>query len=304
MNYRIEACWQGKTVKEFLFSRLSLSRAQVTCLKQKEQGILLNGMHVTVRAVLSEGDELALALEDQQCAKALLPADIPLEILYEDEDLVCVNKPRGMPTHPSRGHFEDTLANALAGYYAKKGRPFVFRAVNRLDRDTTGIVLVAKNKRAAAALSAQIAARTVDKEYLALLEGILEEDAGTIERNILRVQGSLMLRRTDDTHGERAFTSFRVLARSGDKTLVLATPHTGRTHQLRVHFAYLGHPIVGDSLYGKASSYIDGQALHACTLSFDHPISGCRLYIKAPLHDVFLNVLKEYDFDLSEKDIP
>ena len=297
MIYRIEERWQGKTLKEYLFSGLSLSRAQVTCLKKKEQGMLLNGCHVTVRATLSAGDLLELALEDESSAELLLPCEIPLWILYEDEDLVCVNKPQGMPTHPSRGHFEDTLANALAGYYAKKGRPFVFRAVNRLDRDTTGVVLVAKNKRAAAALSAQIARRTVEKEYLALLEGTLLQDEGTIDRNIVRVDGSLMLRRTDETDGERAFTSFTVMERRGEKTLVLAMPHTGRTHQLRVQFSYLGHPIFGDSLYGTADPRIEGQALHAYRLAFDHPVTGERLQVKAPLHEGLLNVLKEYDFE-------
>ena len=297
MHYLIENHWEGRIVKEYLFGALSLSRAQVTALKKKEEGILLNGAHVTVRAVLKANDILSLALEDEQDAENLVPFDVPLQILYEDEDLVCVNKPDNMPTHPSHGHFDDTLANALAAYYQKQGRPFVFRAVNRLDRDTTGVVLVAKNKRCAAALSAQIMSRTIEKEYLALLEGMIEQDEGEIDRRILRVADSLIMRRTDDVEGEEALTSFRVLERRAGTTLVSAFPHTGRTHQLRVHFAYLGHPICGDSLYGRANEHLNGQALHAYRLCFTHPISGERLIVCAPLQGAFYDILKEYGFE-------
>jgi 23S rRNA pseudouridine1911/1915/1917 synthase len=298
MIYVIETQWHERTLKEYLFSGLSLSRAQVTALKKKERGILLNGLHVTVRALLKEGDRLELALEDEASAEDLVPFEADLEILYEDEDLVCVNKEKGMPTHPSRGHFEDRLANALAAYYLKRGRPFVFRAVNRLDRDTTGVVLIAKNKRAAAALSEQISERRVEKEYIALLCGSMEEDCGDISKNILRVQGSMMLRRTDDVLGEKALTSYRVVERKKGMTLVLATPHTGRTHQLRVHFSSIGHPIFADSLYGTASPDLEGQALHAYRLSFAHPVTGKPLTVTAPLKPDFLKVLKDYGFEV------
>lgn len=298
MIYTIGERWQGRTVKEYLFSELSLSRAQVTGLKKTENGILLNDCCVTVRAVLKKGDCLKLAMEDKDSSPDLIPTDIPVEILYEDEDLVCVNKPQGMPTHPSRGHFEDTLANALAAYYQKKGQPFVFRAVNRLDRDTTGVVLVAKNKRSAAVLSAQIASRSVEKEYIALLEGNLSDNQGEIDKNIVRVEGSTMMRRVDDVQGERAFTTFRVLERRGEFTLVSAVPHTGRTHQLRVHFASIGHPVFGDSLYGRASEHLKGQALHAKSLAFEHPTTRERLSLCAPLYPDFLKILKEYGFEV------
>ncbi len=297
MQYLIEDNWDGRTVKEYLFGALSLSRAQVTALKKRADGILLNGAHVTVRAMLRAKDHLFLALEDEKNAENLVPWDVTLQVLYEDEDLICVNKPDNMPTHPSHGHFDDTLANALAAYYQKQGRPFVFRAVNRLDRDTTGVVLVAKNKRCAAALSAQIMSRSVEKEYLALLEGIIEQDEGEIDRKILRVADSLIMRRTDDVEGEDALTSFRVLERKAGMTLVSAFPHTGRTHQLRVHFSYIGHPICGDSLYGHAYRKLSGQALHACRLSFTHPVSGERLTICAPLQGAFCAILKECGFE-------
>ncbi len=297
MKYTVDEQFAGKTVKELLFTGLSLSRAQVVRLKARECGIMKNGKRVTVREVLGVGDVLTLELEDDETPQDLLPYDYPLEILYEDEDLVCVNKPRSMPTHPSHGHFNDTLANALAAYYLKQGRPFVFRAVNRLDRDTTGVVLIAKNKRASALLSAQISARTVGKEYVALLDGTILQDEGAIDKNILRTEQSVILRRTDEKLGERAFTTYKVIERKANMTLVMATPHTGRTHQLRVHFASIGHPIFGDSLYGDGSPLIDGQALHAQKLSFMHPQSGRKMTVVAPLPSEFSHILKEFGFE-------
>ncbi|MBQ8215603.1 MAG: RluA family pseudouridine synthase [Clostridia bacterium] len=299
MTYVVEARWAGRILKEYLFSELSLSRAQVVVLKKKEQGMLLNGERVTVRAILREGDLLELELEDEQSSEDLIPYDYPLQILYEDEDLILINKPQGMPTHPSHGHFEDTLANALACYYQKQGRPFVFRAANRLDRDTTGVVLVAKNKRASAALSRQIMTRRVKKEYFALLQGTLRDDEGCIDKNIVRALDSVILRSVSENEGERAFTTYRVLERRSGLTLVSAQPHTGRTHQLRVHFASIGHPIFGDGLYGTPSDRICGQALHAFSLTFFHPISERELTVCAPLHPEFCALLKEYNFEFS-----
>lgn len=299
MIYVVEARWAGRTLKEYLFSGLSLSRAQVVALKKKERGMLQNGERVTVRALLREGDLLELELEDEHSPDDLIPYDYPLQILYEDEDLILVNKPQGMPTHPSHGHFEDTLANALAYYYQKQGRPFVFRAANRLDRDTTGVVLVAKNKRASAALSEQIMARRVKKEYFAVLQGTLRDDEGSIDKNIVRANDSVILRRVSENEGERAFTTYRVLERRNGLTLVSAQPHTGRTHQLRVHFASIGHPIFGDGLYGTPSDHICGQALHAFGLTFFHPTSGRELTVHAPLHPEFFALLKEFDFEFS-----
>ena len=293
----IDGGFAGKTVKFYLFTVLGLSRAQVTALKKKENGILVNGERRFVTAVLNEGDRLSLALEDEESQENLVPYDFPLEILYEDDAVVCVSKPPQMPTHPSMHHYGDTLANALAGYYMKKGKPFVFRAANRLDRDTTGVVLVAKNKSVSCALAEQIAARSVEKRYLALLVGELAENEGVIEKNIVRAEKSLMLRRTDELLGDHAKTSYRVLERKNGLTLVEAIPHTGRTHQLRVHFASIGHPILGDTMYGQASPHIGRQALHAYSLTFAHPASGKIVTVCAPLPEDIQKVLKEFRFE-------
>ena len=293
----VEPQYVGKTVKFYLFEVMKLSRRQVILLKKKENGILLDGQPVFVPAVLKEGSVLTLALDDEESGEHILPTRLPVDILYEDEHLIALNKPAGIPTHPSLNHYTDTLANALAYYFEKQDRPFVFRAVNRLDRDTSGVVLVAKNKRAAAALIRQMTARAIEKSYLALLTGTLEEDEGKIERNILRVSDSIMLRRTDDTEGEYALTVYRVLERKNGYTLVQAFPKTGRTHQLRVHFSDIGHPIVGDTMYGTASLMIKRQALHAYALTFTHPISGERLTVSAPLPTDIRNILKENEFE-------
>lgn len=298
-------------LREYLYTELVLSRRIVTRLKKLPHGIKLNGEHVTVRAELHIGDRLELALEDggEDENPNVVPSAEALErirmrIIYEDGDIIAVNKPAAMPTHPSHGHFEDSLANALAEHYRINGEPFVFRAVNRLDRDTSGIVLVAKNQLAAKLLSEQLQRGEVRKAYIALLCGELEPemsakgltsygDGYELITRFRRQRESIITREvafdTDGIENCTAHTRFRVLARSGGMTEVLAEPVTGRTHQLRVHFAYLGHPIVGDELYGADDGThekpISRQALHAYRLSFSHPTTGEPLELIAPLSD-------------------
>lgn len=304
MEFEIGKENNGKSIKQFLYNTLHLSHGQVTALKRQEHGIFLNGERVYVTVMLREGDRLSLSWEDQEEQNHLVPFNYPLEILYEDDALLCINKPPFMPTHPSLNHYSDTLANALAEYFRLKSRPFVFRGVNRLDRDTSGVVLVAKNRYVASVLSKQVAERRMDKQYLSLLEGTLEQNHGFIDQNITRVQESLMLRRVTDTgEGSRALTEYRVCMRKNGKTLVLAIPHTGRTHQLRVHFSFLGHPIVGDTLYGTYSEEINRQALHAFSLEFIHPMSGEKMKIKAPLPNDMEQLLMKNGFTWEREEL-
>ncbi len=287
MTYTIEAEHHGWTLLPYLRRVLALSRAEVTSLKQKERGILLNGERVTVRAVLREGDVLFLDRADGASGESVLPRPIPLEILYEDDDLIAVNKPAGMPTHPSHGHQEDTLANGLAYLFEGRGVPFVFRAVNRLDRDTSGVVLVAKNRGAAFALSRQLTEGTVEKRYLAVVIGAVSE-GGTVAQNIRRREESKMERAVCPPHeGQYAKTDYAPLASRNGLSLLSVAPETGRTHQIRVHLASLGHPICGDTLYGDpvGSPLIGRQALHARSLSFLRPSDGERITVTAPLHE-------------------
>jgi len=290
MTYVISENDDGATVLFYLKQRLCLSRKQTTLLKKREQGILLNGSRVTVRAVLKSGDVLRLDTEDsaEDINEFVEPVELPLSIIYEDDDIVVLNKPGGMPTHTSLNHRNDTLANALAYYYKDKMN-FVFRAIGRLDKDTSGVVLVAKNRRSGYILSTAIAAGEIKKEYTALLDGYLYPDKGVIEAPIARKAESIIERvvRSEDEGGQYACTEYEVICRSRNMTLVHASPITGRTHQLRVHFAHLNHYIMGDTLYGPsdADKIIPRQALHCNSLTFMHPTTGEMMKVTAELPD-------------------
>lgn len=287
MEIRITANENGKTVRELMRGVLGFSAAHLRHLKFLEQGILVNGARVTVRYVLREGDLLTLAAEDLDTPEKLLPVDLPLAIAYEDDDLVIPNKSADMPTHPSCGHYEDTVANALAFRYAEQGIPFVFRPISRLDRNTSGLLTVARNRIAAARLTRAMQAGTIRKRYVAILCGVPASDGGIIETYQRRTAESVILRENclPDEGGDLARTHYRVLCRSEDYSLVYAEPLTGRTHQLRVHFAGLGCPILGDDLYGVPSDDIGRHALHSCMLSLPLPSTGRRISVWADLPD-------------------
>ncbi len=296
MDFRIDSTHDGRSLSDYLRLHLELSHKSISRLKRLDNGMVLNGVRVTVRAILREGDLLSLALEDQESAENILPVPLPLDILYEDAHLIALNKPPFMPTHPSHGHSDDTLANGLAFYFRQKGEPFVFRTLNRLDRDTSGVVLVSKDKQTAGLLSAQMASGGIRKHYLALLCGIIEPPSGRIDAYIRRVSDSIITRETvaEPLPGAKAaITEYVLLACSDQYSLVSAAPLTGRTHQLRVHFASVGHPILGDSLYGSADPAIPRQALHAASLTLTHPYTGEEMVIKAPLPSDILSVCEE-----------
>ncbi len=291
MELQIESALEGMLLRDFLRQKLGLSSGMVLRLKKLPDGILCNGEHVTVRRVLHAGDHLRLALEDREdeINPFLKPKEIPLHILYEDDDILLVDKPAGMPTHPSQGHHEDTLANALAYYL--RDRAYVFRAVNRLDRNTSGVVLTAKNRPAAFFLAKQMQEKKIRKCYFALLDRTPQPEKGRIDLPIIRESSSLILRRIaqpDEIGGQPAMTDYATISASADGfSGVLAEPRTGRTHQLRVHFAAIGCPITGDDLYGHGSSDILRQALHAWALRFVLPRTGTWLTVRAALpHDM------------------
>ncbi len=287
LTYTVTAAHDGQKLLDYLRKTLCLSRAEITALKGKEAGIVLNGVRVTVRAILHEGDVLVLDRADGEAGDGVLPRPMPVDILYEDDDLIAVNKPAGIPTHPSHGHQEDTLANGLAYLFERRGVPFVFRAVNRLDRDTAGVVLVAKNRGAAFLLSRQLTEGLVEKTYLAVVTGTVGE-AGTVEKNIRRREESKMERTVcPSEEGQYARTDYEPIASQNRLTLLRVKPVTGRTHQIRVHMASIGHPLCGDTLYGDpaGSPLIGRQALHAYALSFLRPSDGERITVTAPLHE-------------------
>ena len=262
---------------------LGMSRAELSHLKSLDTGIMINGVRVTVRAVLAAGDVLFLDRDDAAAGENVMPGDIPLDIIYEDDDIIALNKPAGMPTHPSHGHYYDTLANGLAFYFAKKSIPFVFRAVNRLDRDTSGIVLVAKNRASAYRISSEMSRGGIKKTYIAAAVGAVYQ-SGTVIANIKRRYESIIERTVcPENEGQYAETQYAPLYTDGKVTLLEVRPVTGRTHQIRVHMAYIGHPLCGDTLYGEESELIGRQALHCSRLEFTHPTTGERITLSAPL---------------------
>ena len=295
MVYIISKEENGKTVKEILRFGIGLSLAFTKKLKFLDNGIMLNGQKVTVRATVREGDVLSLATEDLEPTDFLIPSDIPISVIFEDEGFVLPNKPPFMPTHPSLNHRGDTLADALAYKYSKEGSKFVFRAISRLDRNTSGILLIAKDRISASKLSASMKNGEFEKKYITILNGIPESDHGIIDTYIKRESESIIFRKVcgKDEGGSRAITEYTVLAKSDKYSLVLASPKTGRTHQLRVHFAHIGAPILGDDLYGIASPLIDRHALHAYSLSCPHPKSAERVTFEAPLHNDMSVLIEE-----------
>ena len=285
MDFKVDFDFDGKSILDFLKFRLGLSAALRKHLKFIENGILLNGAHATVRAVMREGDTLSLALEDSEGSTKLTPVELPLPIVYEDNDLVVPNKPADMPTHPSHDHYEDTVANALAYRYRELDLPFVFRPVNRLDRNTSGAVLIARNRVAAGYLSKALREGKIKKTYAAILCGKPSKTEGEIETYMSRTAESIIVRENcgENEGGDYALTKYKVIATADGYSLALASPITGRTHQLRVHFAGLGCPILGDDLYGEESPLINRHALHALSLSFPLPSTKEAIKVKAPL---------------------
>ena len=301
MEFIIDQAHHGKTVLSYVKYTLRISSRMLTVLKQTEDGITVNGDHVTVRRILSEGDVLGLAIDDtaERASHNVPPSDIPLDVLYEDAHVIAMNKPPHMPTHPSHNHHDDTLANALAHRYAKAGVPFVFRPMGRLDRNTSGVVLAAKDKVASGTLTAAIKAGEVHKTYLAIVTGELPVDGvtHTIECGIRRMADSVIMRTTcpeSTDPSEASVTDYEVLDAQGGLSLVRVKPRTGRTHQIRVHFAYIGHPLLGEDLYGTPDNRIDRHALHALSLEFPVPFTDASKCIAAPVAPDMLSLIQHY----------
>lgn len=278
MIIHIPADLDGRVLRSYLKLTLGISTAALSQLKNNERGILINGRRVTVRYVLRAGDVLELADRDtpEGATERVIPTELPLSVLYEDEYVIALDKPADMPTHPSHGHLTDTLANALAYRYERADEPFVFRPLGRLDRNTSGVVLVGKTRAASGALSKSLKNGDVRKRYIAILTGVMPVDgeAHTLIAPISREPLYGIRRKVCDPDAEGAVyaeTRYLVLDAHDGHSLVLCEPVTGRTHQLRVHFSHLGHPILGDEIYGEPSALIDRHALHAISISAPLP---------------------------------
>lgn len=264
MRYLIDKTSQNIMIKDFL-RKNHISSNLIKRLKKLPDGILVNSNHQNVTYILKEYDILEINIDDfaNDTNKHLEPKNIPIEIIYEDENITVINKPSNMPTHESLNNRGNSLANALMFRYKEK--PYVFRATNRLDKDTSGVVITANNRFYASLLSNKIKNGEVEKSYIAIVSGCLKGE-GTINAPIDRI-GESIIKRVVRPDGEEAITNYKVLASSEKASVVLVTPVTGRTHQIRVHMAHIGHPIIGDALYGDKSDFIERQALHCLKMS-------------------------------------
>jgi len=270
----------GQTVRDVLQKRYGVSRRLL--VRAKFNGLITrNGALVFVNETIQPGDEIAVLVDEEE-AESVQPQEMPLAIRYEDEDLMVIAKPAGLVVHPTGNHPAGTLANGVVAYWQKRGEKRRFRAVNRLDKDTSGLLIVAKNQWAHERFSRMQQERRLTRIYQAIAEGIVTQDAGIFEHRIGLAENSFITRQVRED-GQAAVTHFRVLARGDGMSHVELRLETGRTHQIRVHMSHEGHPLAGDDLYGGARTYIGRQALHAAELAFVHPRTGVEMSWNEPL---------------------
>ena len=247
IEYTIPESQNGLRVEQFL-RRKGYSRQNFTEIKRMPQSILVNGIHYYMRQTLAAGDHLQVCICETESSEKIPPVKLPLNIVYEDEDILVINKPAGMPIHPSMKNYYNSLANALAWYYQDQGKPFIFRCSNRLDRDTSGLTVISKHLVSASIMADMTKKRLVHREYLAIVKGDLTPPTGTITAPLSRKEGSIIERTVDFDHGEEAITHYKLVKKENGHSLVSLQLETGRTHQIRIHMKYLGYPLIGDYL--------------------------------------------------------
>lgn len=279
---------EGRTLKQIMRSEYSMSSTLISRMKTRESSILVNGVPRFVNFAVHEGDEITFVVEAEESgSESLVPMSQPVDIIYEDEDILLINKPAGLPCHPVIGNRENTLANYLASHYLETGQSFTARVINRLDNDTSGLVLFAKNALSAGILNDMARRRLISKEYTAITLGIPPQKHGEIATHLRRKSGSSIMHEVCcEEDGKEAVTIYDVMA--SDETKNLALLHirtlTGRTHQIRVHMAHIGCPLAGDFLYGtEDKKLIARHALHMGEMHFTHPLTKVPLSFSVPL---------------------
>ena len=288
----------GERIDKYLSEQLEdMTRSHIQKLI-KENMVRINGMTVKSNFKLSASDQIEVEIPELK-EPDILPENIPLDILYEDQDILVVNKPKGMVVHPAPGHYTGTLVNAIM-YHCKdnlSGINGVMRPgiVHRIDMDTTGSLLICKNDRAHQALAKQLKEHSITRKYHAIVHGRLKEDEGTIDKPIGRHPIDRKKMSVHCTNGREAVTHYRVLKRFQQFTYIECQLETGRTHQIRVHMSSIGHPILGDQVYGPAKCpyKLQGQTLHAKVLGITHPTTGKYMEFDAPLPDYFQGLLEK-----------
>lgn len=268
----------NETINQILKSKLHISSRLLYKLINKKV-IYLNNQICDTRNTANKGDLLSVDLSYDEDNSNVVPTKMNLNIVFEDDSILVLNKPAGISTHPSMLHFEDSLSNGVKYYFDSIGLHKKIRPVNRLDLHTSGLIIFAKNEYIQECLIKQMENNSFKKEYHAIVVGHLENKKGTIDKPIARKQNSI-IERCIDENGKRAVTHYEVVKEFDNCSLVKCTLETGRTHQIRVHFASIGHPLLGDSLYGEKSDLIDGQALSCTKLSFIHPVSNEKMALE------------------------
>ena len=297
-RFQITEEYEGERIDKCMVMLLdSLSRSYIQKLI-KEKQVLVNGSPVKSSYQVQTDDEVEFSLPPSQ-EPDILPEDIALDILYEDGDLLVVNKPKGMVVHPAAGHYSGTLVNGIMYHCGGElsGINGVLRPgiVHRIDRDTTGSLIVCKNDRAHNDIAAQLKEHSVTRRYRAICHGVISEEQGTVDKPIGRHPTDRKKMAVNEKNGKRAVTHYRVLQRFQDYTYIECELETGRTHQIRVHMASIGHPLLGDTVYAqgrKCSFSLQGQTLHAMIIGFIHPSTGEYLELEAPMPEYFTHLLE------------
>ena len=286
-TYTISAADNGMVVLDFL-RKQGFSRHILTAMKSDKEALSVNGQKAGGRTSLSTGDHFRVRLMETVSTDGIIPTPMNIPILYEDEDILVVNKPADMPVHPSIGNYTNTLANGIAAYLEAKGELCPFRCINRLDRDTSGALILAKNALSAAILSVQMRNRQIHRTYLAVVEGITPK-SGTISAPIARVDDSVIERHVDFERGGSAVTHYQRLDVRNGHSLLEIHLETGRTHQIRVHMGYIGHPLPADYLYHPVYDTFKRQPLHSLQLRFRHPLTNRSMCVMAPVPEDISN---------------
>ncbi len=278
-------------IDKYLTEKTDLSRSKIQKLID-EGKILVNGNEVSSNYKVKLNDKIEIKEEDMDFSIDIVKENIPLDIVYEDEYLLVINKKSGMVTHPAPGNYTGTLVNALLYKFDLEGDPIRPGIVHRLDKDTSGLMVVAKNEKVHDLLASMIKDKKVERHYLALVEGVISHETGTIDAPIGRDIYNRQKMAVTDVNGKDSITHFKVLKRYKDKTLVECVLETGRTHQIRVHMAYIKHPVVNDPLYNKKKADSFGQMLHSKSIKFTHPITGKEIYYEVEPPKEFMEKLE------------